>query len=219
MTETAALSRDADAVTSRAAGPCFEVYDAEFEVVLGRYARLVLVAETDAHEGPVYIPGEDAQLQGDDAMILMLGRGEHCPRERQHQREMVRFHQWCPVAFTQLVTVLPNDLHDVYKLRISTGAHWPYLADMDLGVQRAFEIEEYTDPHHHATVPHTLVVAPGLILDKVYVGYWFWGRPSSFQLWEDLQDLLRRTKDDFDPTTERARATWMAANAAQLTPG
>jgi len=160
-----------------------------------------------------------SELQGDDSMILMLGRGEHCPRERQHQREMVRFHQWCPVAFTQLVTVLPNDLHDVYKMRISTGAHWPYLADVDLEVQRAFEIEEYTDPHHHATVPHTLVVAPGLVVDKVYVGYWFWGRPSPFQLWEDLQDLLRRTKDDFDPTTEQARSAWMAANAAQLTPG
>ena len=66
-----------------------------------------------------------SELQGDDAMILMLGRGEHCPRERQQQREMVLFHQWCPVAFTQLVTILPNDLHDVYKMRISTGAHWP----------------------------------------------------------------------------------------------
>ena len=160
-----------------------------------------------------------SELQGDDAMILMLGRGEHCPRERQHQREMVRFHQWCPVAFTQLVTILPNDLHDVYKMRISTGAHWPYLADADLEVQRAFEIEEYTDSHHQATVPHTLVVAPGLVVDKVYVGYWFWGRPSPFQLWEDLQDLLRRTKDDFDPTTERARAAWMAANVTQLAQG
>jgi peroxiredoxin len=171
------------------------------------------------------LPGENgvkhrlSQLQGDDSMILMLGRGEHCPRERQQQREMVRFYQWCPVAFTQLVTILPNDLHDVYRLRISTGAHWPYLADVDLEVQRAFEIEEYTDPHHHATVPHTLVVAPGLVVDKVYVGYWFWGRPSPFQLWEDLQDLLRRTKGNFDPTTERARVAWMAANAAQLTPG
>ena len=149
-----------------------------------------------------------SELQGDDAMILMLGRGEHCPRERQQQREMVRFHQWCPVAFTQLVTILPNDLHDVYKMRISTGAHWPYLADLDLQVQRAFEIEEYTDPHHQATVPHTLVVAPGLVVDKVYVGYWFWGRPSPLQLWEDLQDLLRRSKADFDPTSAQARAAW-----------
>ena len=156
-----------------------------------------------------------SELQGDDAMIVMLGRGEHCPRERQHQREMVRFHEWCPVAFTQLVTILPGDLHDTYKMRISTGAHWPFLADTDLEVQRAFEIEEYTDSHHRATVPHTLVVAPGLMVDKVYVGYWFWGRPTPFQLWEDLQDLHRRIKADFDPTTERARAAWMAANAPQ----
>jgi len=60
MTVTAALSRHAEAGTSRAADPCFEVYDSEFEAVLGRCARLALVAETDAHEGPVYIPGEDA---------------------------------------------------------------------------------------------------------------------------------------------------------------
>src|SRR5215467_177704 len=99
-----------------------------------------------------------SNLQGDDAMIVMLGRGEHCPRERQHQREMVRFHEWCPVAFTQLVTILPNDLHDAYKMRIAAGAHWPFLADTDLEVQRAFEIDEYTDPHHSATVTHTLVL-------------------------------------------------------------
>jgi peroxiredoxin len=153
-----------------------------------------------------------SELQGDDAMILMLGRGEHCPRERQHQREMLMFHQWCTVAFAQLVTILPNDLHDIYKMRISTGAQWPYLADTDLAVQRAFGIDEYTDPHHHPTVPHTLVLAPGLVVDKVYVGYWFRGRPSPFQLWEDLQDLLRRTKGDFDPTGAQARAAWHAAS-------
>jgi len=155
-----------------------------------------------------------SERQGDVAMILMLGRGEHCPRERQHQREMLVFHQWCAVAFTQLVTILPNDLHDIYKMRISTGAHWPYLADADLEVQRAFEIGEYTDPHHHATVPHTLVGAPGLIVDKVYIGYWLWGRPSPFQLWEDLQDLLRRTKADFATTSPQARAAWKASMPA-----
>ena len=53
-----------------------------------------------------------SELQGDDAMILMLGRGEHCPRERQHQREMLVFGQRCAVAFTRLVIILPNDLHD-----------------------------------------------------------------------------------------------------------
>ena len=55
------------------------------------------------------------------AWSCMLGRGEHCPRERLQQREMVEFHEWCPVAFTELVTVLPNDLHDTYKMRIADG--------------------------------------------------------------------------------------------------
>jgi len=154
-----------------------------------------------------------SELQGDNPMILLLGRGEHCPRERQHQREMLKFWEWCAVAFTSLVTVLPNDLHETDKLRISTGAYWPFLADTDLEVQRTLDIREYTDPHHAANVPHTLVLAPGLVIDKVYVGYWFWGRPSAHQLWQDLQDLFRRTKADFDPTTAEARAAWEASQA------
>jgi peroxiredoxin len=154
-----------------------------------------------------------SDLQGDNAMVLMLGRGEHCPRERQQQREMVKFHEWCDVAFTTVVTVLPNDLHDTNKMRIAAGAHWTYLSDGDLVVQRTLGIREYTDPHHHATVPHTLVLAPGLVIDKIYVGYWFWGRPSIYQLWEDLQDLFRRTKDDFDPLRSEAKAAWEMSNA------
>ena len=154
-----------------------------------------------------------SELQGDAALVLMLGRGEHCPRERQHQFEMVKFQQWAPVAFTEMVTILPNDLHDTNKMKIATGAHWTYLADVDLAVQRHFEIDEYTDAHHSATVPHTVILAPGLVIDKVYVGYWYWGRPSPYQLWTDLQDLFRRTKADFDPTTAEARAAWAASQA------
>jgi len=152
-----------------------------------------------------------SELQGDDPMILLLGRGEHCPRERQHQRELVEFHAWCAVAFTQLVTVLPNDQHDVNKLRISTGAYWPFLCDTELEVQKALDIAEYTDSHHDATVPHTLVLAPGLEIEKVYVGYWFWGRPSRYQLWADLEDLTKRIKEDYDPTVPAVRAKWEAA--------
>ena len=150
-----------------------------------------------------------SDLQGDNAMVLLLGRGEHCPRERQHHRELLRFHEWCSVAFTELVTIMPNDLHDVFKLKASTGAHWTFLADRDLEVQKHFDINEYTDVHHdYAGVPHTLVLGPGLTIEKVYVGYWFWGRPTPDQLWADLGEVLARTKADFDPTTPEARAAW-----------
>ena len=60
MTGTVAPSRHAGAAAWPATGPGFEVYDPEGEALLGGAARLWLVAETDAHEGPVYIPGEDA---------------------------------------------------------------------------------------------------------------------------------------------------------------
>jgi peroxiredoxin len=152
-----------------------------------------------------------SELQGDDVLVLMLGRGEHCPRERQHQREMLRFHEWSTVAFTQMVTVLPNDLHDTSKLKISTGAAWTFLADEELELQTALDIREYTDSHHAATVPHTVVLGPGLRIEKVYVGYWFWGRPSPYRLWQDLGELLARIKPDFDPLTDEARSAFAAA--------
>ena len=152
-----------------------------------------------------------SELQGDNCLVLMLGRGEHCPRERQHQREMLKFHEWCPVAFTEVVTVLPNDLHDTLKMRIATGAHWTFLADTELEVQRTLDINEYTDTHHDfAGVPHTVILSPGLVIEKVYVGYWFWGRPSIHQLWADLQEIHQRIKADYDPTTPEARAAWEA---------
>jgi peroxiredoxin len=154
-----------------------------------------------------------SELQGDDPLVLLLGRGEHCPRERQHQREMIPFYEWCAVAYTKLVTVLPNDLHDTDKMRIATGAYWPFLSDADLTVQTELDIREYTDTHHAATVPHTVILAPELVIDKIYVGYWFWGRPSAYDLWADLRELHRRIRPDFDPTTPEARVAWELARA------
>ena len=60
------------------------------------------------------------------------------------------FHELCSVAFTELVTILPNDQHDVFKLKISTGARWTFLSDADLEVQRALRHQRV---HRPATTP------------------------------------------------------------------
>ena len=152
--------------------------------------------------------------QVEHVIDVHLSRGEHCPRERIHHRELLRFHEWCAVALTQLVSILPNTLHDTYKMKIATGARWTFLADEELEVRSAFEIDEYTDTHHdNAVVPHTVILSPGLRIEKVYVGYWFWGRPSPEQLWMDLGDLHRRIKSDFDPTVPAEREKFAAASA------
>lgn len=152
-----------------------------------------------------------SELQGVHPMVLLIGRGEHCPRERQHQREMVKFSDWCTVAYTQVVTILPNSREEIRNFRKLMGADWTFLADENLEVQTALDIREYTDPIHQATVPHTLILAPGLVIDKIYVGYWFWGRPSAYDLWQDLRELSKVVRDDFDPTLPEVRAVWEAA--------
>jgi peroxiredoxin len=156
-----------------------------------------------------------SELQGDDVLVLHLSRGEHCPRERQWHRELTRFHLWSEVAFTQFVTIMPNDQHDVFRLKASSGAYWTFLSDTEGEVVDAFDIGEYTDVHHdYAVVPHTVILSPGRVVEKVYVGYWFWGRPSPEQLWIDLGEVFARTKADFDPTTAEARAAWEADQVA-----
>ena len=60
MTEVVTAVSQAAGADAREVHPGFGVYDSEFAVALGPAPRLALVAETDAHEGPVYVSAEDA---------------------------------------------------------------------------------------------------------------------------------------------------------------
>jgi peroxiredoxin len=156
-----------------------------------------------------------SELQGSNPMVVQLGRGEHCPRERQHHRELLKFHEWCGTLEGELVTILPNNLHDTLKLKMTTGAHWTFLADIDLKVREELGIEEYVDDHHTASVPHTVVLGPNLLIEKVYVGFWFWGRPSIYDLWADLREVRRKHEYNFDPLAPGVREEWKARKAAR----
>jgi len=154
------------------------------------------------------VPHRLSDLQGSNPLVLQLGRGEHCPRERQHHRELLKFHEWCGTLEGELVTIVPNNLHDTLKLKMTTGAHWTFLADADLKVRTTLGIEEYVDDHHTASVPHTVLLAPGLVIFKIYVGFWFWGRPSIYDLWADLRELRKQYDYNFDPLIPEARSRW-----------
>jgi peroxiredoxin len=151
-----------------------------------------------------------SELQGGNPMVVQLGRGQHCPRERQHHRELLKFHEWCGVLESELVTIVPNDLHDTLKLKMTTGAHWTFLADVDLKVRETLGIEEYVDDRHTASVPHTVVLGPNLEIHKIYVGFWFFGRPSVCELWADMRDVRIRHDYNFDPLAPGVREEWEA---------
>jgi peroxiredoxin len=149
-----------------------------------------------------------SELQGGNPMVVQLGRGQHCPRERQHHRELLKFHEWCGVLESELVTIVPNNLHDTLKLKMTTGAHWKFLADVDLKVRETLGIEEYVDDRHTASVPHTVVLGPNLEIHKIYVGFWFFGRPSVYDLWADMRDVRMRHDYNFDPLAPGVREEW-----------
>jgi len=47
----------------------------------------------------------------------------------------------------------------------------------------------------------TLVLKPGLLIYRIYNGYWFWGRPSVVDLWHDLRAVTSEIRPDWDLDT------------------
>lgn len=149
-----------------------------------------------------------SDLQGDDPMVLVLSRGAFCPKDRAHLKELVRFHPELVVGFTRIVTITTDDWHTTNNLRQQLGAHWPFLYDEKRIVQKNLDIKEYTDPEHDIMIPHTLVLKPGLIVERVWNGYWYWGRPSTAELHAVLRQTTRDIRPDWDITSSDLREKW-----------
>ena len=142
-----------------------------------------------------------SELQADDPMILVLSRGRFCPKDHQQHLELAELGPRIDVAYTKVVTISTDDPAEAGEMRRETGANWPFLSDTERVIQKDLDIQEVTDPYHDPMVPHTLVLAPGLEVYSIYLGYYFWGRPSRDELWHDLREVFKRTKPDFDPTS------------------
>jgi peroxiredoxin len=147
-------------------------------------------------------------LQGDDPLILTLSRGHYCPKEHQQHLELAEFFPKIAVAYTKVATIATDDHHTIQEFRDSVGAHWPFFSDPERIVQKDLDIQEYTDPEHNPMIPHTLVLKPGLKIHRVYNGYWFWGRPSVYELWTDLREVSREIRPDWDLSKPGLRQKW-----------
>jgi hypothetical protein len=52
------------------------------------------------------------------------------------------------------------------------------------------------------------VLEPGLIVLKIYGGYWFFARPTVEELRQDLRSLLQKCRPDRDITRAELKAVW-----------
>jgi peroxiredoxin len=162
------------------------------------------------------VPRRLSEIQGDDPMILTLARGHYCPKEHQQHLELAANFPKVNVAYTKIATISTDEHHTSQEFRNSVGAQWPFLEDPGRIVQQDLEIQEYTDPDNDPMIPHTLVIKPGLVVHKIYNGYWFWGRPSFTELWQDLRDVSREIRADWDLDTPGLRAAWDAGDLSHF---
>ena len=92
-------------------------------------------------------------------------------------------------AIAVSVTISTDNIMETNENRSGVAAHWPFLSDPGRIVQKDLDIAEYTDPGHNPMIPHVIVLAPGLVIYKIYNGYWFFGRPTGEELRQDLRDV------------------------------
>ena len=109
------------------------------------------------------------------------------------------------VGYCRLVTITTDNIIQTNEYRSGVGAHWPFLSDSRRIVQKDLDIAEYTDPVHNPMIPHVIVLEPGLVIHKIYNGYWFFGRPTVEELRQDLRAVTRKCRPDWDITTARTQ--------------
>ncbi|HEV8462424.1 MAG TPA: redoxin domain-containing protein [Gaiellaceae bacterium] len=151
-----------------------------------------------------------SEIQSDDPLILTLARGHYCPKEHQQHQQLAAFYPQINVSYTAIATISTDDHHTSLEFRNSVGAQWPFLEDPGRIVQKDLDIKEYTDPENDPMIPHTLVLKPGLVVHKIYNGYWYWGRPSVANLHDDLREVTSDIRPDWDLSTPGLREAWDA---------
>lgn len=149
-----------------------------------------------------------SELQGPDPLILVLSRGGFCPKDRRQAEGLVQLHREMEVGYCRLVTISTDNLVETNEYRAGVDAHWTFLSDAGRMVQKDLDIAEYTDAAHNPMIPHTLVLEPGLVVYKIYMGYWFFGRPTPEELRQDLRAVLKKCRPDWDIAGPELKAAW-----------
>lgn len=141
-------------------------------------------------------------------MIVVLSRGGFCPKDRGQHEGLAQLHRELEVGYCRLVTISTDNITATNEYRKGVDAHWPFLSDDGRTVQKDLDIAEYTDPLHNPMIPHTVVLEPGLVVYKIYVGYWFFARPTVEELRQDLRAVLMKCRPDWDITKPEFKAAW-----------
>ncbi|VIO73172.1 hypothetical protein CI1B_47760 [Bradyrhizobium ivorense] len=67
-----------------------------------------------------------SELQGQDPMVVVLGRGGFCPKDRRQAEGLLELHREMEVGYCRLVTITTDNISQTNEYRNGVGAHWPF---------------------------------------------------------------------------------------------
>jgi len=142
-----------------------------------------------------------SNLVGGDPTVLRFYRGWWCPKEQAFFRRLLRLQEEAEVAYSRMVSVSVDPPEVNAAFRAGLGARWTFLSDPDRRVQGQLGLRETTDNLNHPYVPGVFVIDPELFVRTAYNGYWYWGRPTRDELVNDLREITRKVRPDWEAPT------------------
>ncbi len=113
-------------------------------------------------------------------------------------RQLVELQNEVEVAYSKIVSVTVDPPEVISAFRAGLGARWTILSDPERIYQRELDLLETTDTINRPYIPYTFTLYPDLMIHRIYNGYWFWGRATMEELRQDMREITRRIRPDFD---------------------
>ena len=113
-------------------------------------------------------------------------------------RQLVKLQDEVEVAYSRIVSVTVDVREVIAAFRAGLGARWTVLSDPERVYQRELDLLETTDTINRPYIPYTFTLYPDLMIHRIYNGYWFWGRATLEELRQDMREITRRIRPDFD---------------------
>lgn len=142
-----------------------------------------------------------SELVGGDPTVLHFYRGWWCPKEQAFFRRLLALQDDAEVAYSRVLSVSVDSSEVNAAFRAGLGARWTFLSDPDRQVQTRLRLRETTDTLNDPYVPAVVVIGPDLRIHALYNGYWYWGRPTVDELVNNLRDLSRALRPDWEAPT------------------
>ena len=140
-----------------------------------------------------------SELVAGDPTVVQFYRGWWCPKEQAFLKRLLALQDEAEVAYSGIISISVDAPEVQAAFRAGAGARWTFLSDAERVWLDRLGLREKTDTLHEPYLPAVFVVDPDLRVQSAYNGYWFWGRPTTEELRQDLRTATRAIRPDWEP--------------------